>query len=399
MPWFRFVEPYGTRLAAESNWIVFLMEREIFSPCADGRQWIPLVGIARATLCFLALLLPVGETQFCFAADGDEPLSIEFVPPTSPAQSGRPVGERWTIYFNGRIDEGAAERFREELTRREIESAAIFLNSRGGVLWQGLELGSLIRQHGFSTYVGRQNERGSTPLAGECYSACVYAFIGGSYRFSVPQSRIGVHRFSSLSPTDADADTAQIVSAAIVNYIRKMEVDVGLFDRMSRAGKDQILILAQADLEKLGVINNGRLSAEWAIGSLDGTTYLEGAQQTWLGQSKVRLSCDGGKVMFRPLFDAGDSAAATVESVMQHLIRFGDGYSPLADPLQPIAIQDGYVSAEFVLSRDQTMRLQNSISVGYAARLGNPNIFAGFTVDTAGANVEKIRGFLKSCER
>jgi len=178
-----------------------------------------------------------------------------------------------------------------------------------------------------------------------------------------------------------------------------MEVDVGLFDRMSRAGKDEMLVLPKADLEKLRVINNGRQPAEWAIESSDGATTLKGAQQTWLGMSEILLSCNQGQVVFHALFDAGDNAEAVRDSAKEHLIRFGDGYVPLADPRQPVSIQDGHVSAEFVLSREQINRLPASSSVGYAARLGYPNVFAGFSVDTLGPSTEKISAFLKSCER
>jgi len=343
-------------------------------------------------------MLVVCAMRPTFAASDDDPLAMEFVPP-APPPAGRAAGERWTIYLSGRIDDGAAERFREELARREIQAASVYLNSRGGDLGQGMELGGLIRERGFSTNVGKRSDRGWVPFAGECYSACVFAFIGGNYRFCAPNSRIGVHRFSALSPAGSDADAAQIVSAAIVNYIRKMQVDVGLFDRMSRAGKDEMLILAKADLERLRVINNGRQPAEWAVESSNGATYLKGAQQTWLGAGEIRFSCDEGQVVFHPSFDAGDHADAVRDSVKQHLIRFGDGYAPLADPLRPISVHDGHVSAEFVLSREQIDRLRGASSVGYAARLGYPNVFAGFSVDTLGSTTEKISGFLKSCDR
>jgi hypothetical protein len=358
---------------------------------------IPGVSAIKAALCLFAIVIVCCTTQPCFAANADETLSVEFVPPAPDA--GRARGERWTIYLNGQIDEGAAERLREELARREIPSASVFLNSRGGVLGEGMELGRLLRERGYSTYVGRKNERGSNALPGDCYSACVFTFIGGEYRFYTPRSRIGVHRFSAMSPADADADSTQVVSAAIVNYIRKMEVDVGLFDRMSRAGKDEILVLPEAELERLRVINHGRQPAEWAIESIDGATYLKGRQQTWLGVGEILLSCSEGQVLFRALFDAGDNAEAVRDSVKQHLMRFGDGYVPLTDPLRPIAIQDGHVSAEFALSREQISRLQASSSVGYAARLEYPNVFAGFSVDTPGPSKERISGFLKSCER
>jgi hypothetical protein len=348
-------------------------------------------------LCLLALLLVFFPAQPTFAATADDALSMEFFPPVPDASPDD--GERWTIYLHGQIDERATERFREELARREISSASVYLNSRGGVLAQGMDLGSLLRERDFSTYVGSRNDRGSNPLPGECYSACVFAFIGGTYRFYAPRSRIGVHRFSAMSPADADADSAQIVSAAIVNYIRKMEVDVGLFDRMARAGKEEILVLSEVDLEKLHVINRGRQPAEWTIESRDGATYLKGTQQTWRGAGAVLLSCSEGHVVFRALFDAGVRAEAVRDSVKQHLMRSGDGYMPLADPLRPIDVQDGQVSAEFVLNQEQINRLRASSSVGYAARLGYPNVFAGFSVDASGQSTEKISSFLKSCER
>jgi hypothetical protein len=61
-------------------------------------------------------------------------------------------------------------------------------------------------------------------------------------------------------------------------------------------------------------------------------------------------------------------------------------------------VQDGHASALFVLGQDQISRLQGSASVGYAAQLRDLTSFANFSVDTGG-NVEKIRKFLKNCER
>jgi hypothetical protein len=55
-------------------------------------------------------------------------------------------------------------------------------------------------------------------------------------------SRYGVHRFSSTTGNH-DSDTAQIVSASMVQYIREMEVDTALFDAMTLVGKNEIKIL------------------------------------------------------------------------------------------------------------------------------------------------------------
>ncbi len=184
---------------------------------------------------------------------------------------GRRVGPRASsgrYYLNGRIDDGAAERFRDELARREIPSATVYLNSRGGDLAQGMELGRLIRERGFSTQ-RRQAERAGIDSTCRrvlqrlciCFHrrhlpilraslahrrASILDNVAGGYRCRFRANRVGCHR--ELHP--------------------EMEVDVGLFDRMSRAGKDEMLVLSKADLERLRVINNGRLPAEWTIESM-----------------------------------------------------------------------------------------------------------------------------------
>jgi hypothetical protein len=362
------------------------------------RQQIALAGIARAALCCLVLLFHVLDIRLAGAANRDDSLSFEFIPPEPSSRFDGAASRSWTIFLDGRIDEGAAERLRDELARREIESARVFLNSPGGLLAEGMELGRLIRPRGFSTYIGRQGGNGTEALAGSCSSACVFAFIGGVYRFALPQSRIGVHRFSSVSPADADPDMAQVVSAAIIKYIKEMDVDVDLFDRMSRRGKEQILILSEKDLQQLRVVNAGRQPADWSIEASDGTLYLNGAQQTSSGMGAISFSCKDGQVLFRPIVDVNDDAAAAVDFVVRHSIRFGSSLDPLAEAVEPMRVQDGHASALFVLGQDQISRLQGSASVGYAAQLRDLTNFANFSVDTGG-NVEKIRKFLKNCER
>ena len=330
-------------------------------------------------------------------AAGDS-LSFEFIPPGSSSQPAGAAADSWTVFLDGRIDEGAAERLRDELARREIGSARVFLNSPGGLLQEGMELGRLIRQLGFSTYIGRQRENGTDALAGSCSSACVFAFIGGVYRFALPQSQIGVHRFSSLSPAGVDADMVQVVSAAIMKYIREMGVDVDLFDRMSRRGKEQILILSEQDSRQLRVVNAGRLPAAWSIELSDGMLHLNGVQQTSSGTGAISFSCKGGQVLFRPTVNVSEDAAAAVDSIVRHSIKIGSWLDPLADAIEPMTVQDGRASALFVLGQEQVGRLRRSAAVGYAAQSRDLTSFADFSVD-AGGNAEKIGEFLRNCER
>jgi len=229
----------------------------------------------------------------------------------------------------------------------------------------------------------------------------VLAYIGGRYRYYKPESTIGVHRFSSPLPTNSDLDVAQIVSAAITSYIKEMGVDVELFERMSRAGKEQVLILTATDLEKLSVTNNGRLPAEWSIEVVEGVVYLRGAQQTSLGIGKAIFFCsrkEKGKVIFWPHYFAGINAQDIVNAVVRHSIRFDKDLVSIGTPVTPMIVNNGYISAVFVLRPDHLARLRNSSAVGYAAHPRNDSFYAGFSVDATG-NMEKIRGFLETCNR
>jgi hypothetical protein len=110
----------------------------------------------------------------------------------------------------------------------------------------GMELGRVIRKYRLRTDVGTKkpsSERGAREVVpGYCYSACALAYLGGSFRFLMKDSRYGVHRFAFENPAPQHADLAQIVSAAIVEYIRSMDVDTKLFSLSVVAGKDSVIL-------------------------------------------------------------------------------------------------------------------------------------------------------------
>ena len=103
------------------------------------------------------------------------------------------MGEHaWQIFASGEIDASAGERLKSLITAKNIPLASrLYLNSPGGNLIGGIELGRTIRKHLLQTQVG-QKDNGSTrspaqltipTLPGECYSACALAFLGGEFRY------------------------------------------------------------------------------------------------------------------------------------------------------------------------------------------------------------------------
>ncbi|MBK7706482.1 MAG: hypothetical protein IPJ30_12060 [Acidobacteria bacterium] len=132
------------------------------------------------------------------------------------------MGNSWRIYAIGEIDADAGKRLEAFLKENKIpEKSTLALDSPGGSLFGGITLGRVIREAGLFTYVGKKSTKPDDLIQpGECYSACALAFLGGQFRWVNPPSEYGVHRFNSRAK--GDIDVAQVVSAAIVQYIRDM---------------------------------------------------------------------------------------------------------------------------------------------------------------------------------
>ena len=102
------------------------------------------------------------------------------------------IGNYWKIYATGEIDEDAPGRLESLISDRGIPfRSVLYLESPGGNLQAGLELGRVIRKHGFVTYVGNSDREEIVP----CFSACTLAYLGGYFRFYDPNAAYGMHRF------------------------------------------------------------------------------------------------------------------------------------------------------------------------------------------------------------
>lgn len=314
----------------------------------------------------------------------------------------------WNIVLDGEIDPGAAARVAEVLRSVGNDGADVYINSPGGSLLVGMQIGRLIRKAGASTWIGTlapdpahafAGKLGVKHLAGYCHSACSLAFLGGVYRYANKDDAYGVHRFSSsTSPTPVDLDTAQVVSAAVGAYIREMDVDPALFDLMVERGKDDIRLLTPSELTRLNVVNNGRQKAEWSIDSVEGGQYLRGVQDTVHGSGKAVFFCHKGQVHYYSFYQAGIERARSLASGSWYHSLLVDAKSiALADPSNAKAVGDE-ISAEFPLTRDQVLSIASSSSVGHAMQLGrDAPTFVGYKIDIPVQASRKVRTFLRNC--
>lgn len=152
--------------------------------------------------------------------------------------------------------------FLERATASGGVSQVLVIDSPGGFTLGGAYLGMLVRQLKMTVIVGRWNgatitaTNGITP--GTCASACVLALSGGSARYFVPGSRVGVHRSHTgtmvLDPTTRRPINATInhedVSRAHIAYFKQMGIDSGVVAKMDATPSEQMYWFSEAEMAK-----------------------------------------------------------------------------------------------------------------------------------------------------
>src|SRR5690242_17924678 len=116
---------------------------------------------------------------------------------------------RNAIVLRGKIGLAAASWFREQLDEARLKPGdLVLLSSPGGDLGQSVIMGEVIRARGLVTAVGTIDSAGQI-RPGSCASACVFVYAGGTVRYDIAGSRLGVHRFTTRGEGSGDpvADT------------------------------------------------------------------------------------------------------------------------------------------------------------------------------------------------
>ncbi len=312
--------------------------------------------------------------------------------------------------LDGEIDSSAAMRVEEVLKQVGSDGADVYVNSPGGNLLVGMQIGRMLRKAGVNTYIGTLGpeplssvggQRALKHIPGYCHSACSLAYLGGIYRYAGKQEAFGVHRFSSsAAPSPSDLDTAQVISAALVAYIREMDVDPGLFDLMVERGKDGIRLLTSEELARLHVVNNGRLKPEWTIESIEAGQYLRGIQESALGAGKAVFFCRRGEMGFYSFYQAGSKLARRIEQGdWQHSLLLDDQTIALRNPTTAKAA-GAEISAEFSLTQRQALQIASSSRLGHAMQLDrDAPTFVGYQIDIPPASSQKVGSFMRTCFR
>ncbi|MCX7899135.1 MAG: hypothetical protein N2444_03475 [Methylocystis sp.] len=169
------------------------------------------------------------------------------------------------IAAQGEIAESTPDafiRFVRENVRNGNLRAIVLIDSLGGKVVASMELGQAIRRLGMEVIVARpaadETSQNMALVSGRCYSACVYALMGGKRRVIPAQSRVGVHRMFNYTTTfdlseglvrERNYDDGGM-RATLSRYATMMGVSRELVYLAERTSPDQLYVLTGADIAR-----------------------------------------------------------------------------------------------------------------------------------------------------
>jgi hypothetical protein len=322
-------------------------------------------------------------------------------------------GNAWRIFASGNIEQQTPQELEKLIGDRKIPgNSLVFLDSLGGDLHAGMQLGRVIRQHRFRTYIGGLGELeefdpviGRLPRSkfGKCMSACALAFLGGEFRY-LNGGLYGVHQFRVTKANTSSSDASQRLSAEVLQYLREMEVDTELFDEMTKTNSDDMSYLSEDRSLALGVINNGQTDVRWTLEAAGPHgLYLKGHRNTIYGEQKLMFIAASGnsKFVMMAMFQPQGNDAKIVEMPAISLLL--DGVS-VRIPSSRVAIKptvmDGWASVMVALDDDDIERILHSKTVGLMAQHSfEAPVFLGIGEMDFSAAVSKLAALLASCHQ
>jgi len=189
------------------------------------------------------------------------------------------------LLARGQITADTPQAFERAIRDRKFGKDIKF-DSPGGNLRAALELGRLIRRHGYNTGVGGpytevvevfKNEK-TLVDTGRCFSACAYAFFGGVGRVVDEDGQLGLHQLSGVNGQLREGDV-QVVMALLGQYVDEMGLDRRILDIAAMVPPERMHIITRKVATGLLIDNTSPPLRPWELKSTPtGTLYMEVVQ-------------------------------------------------------------------------------------------------------------------------
>jgi hypothetical protein len=210
---------------------------------------------------FFALAAALVFSGFAAPARAGEPMTFRLLPLENSSRCGYECPQ--AIVADGEITNSTPQEFLSFVSTHLQGNvrAVVFLNSPGGRVVASMELGQIFRKLGVAAIVARagQTYGGTAVAAGHCFSACVYALMGGSKRIIPPQSKVGVHRMfqyeASVDPSNGGAtiyrkyDNGKM-RAMLSRYSKQMGVNSRVIEDAERTSSDSLHVLSNGEIAR-----------------------------------------------------------------------------------------------------------------------------------------------------
>lgn len=233
------------------------------------------------------------------------------------------------IVAHGEITSETPEEYRKFILENRAVPYVV-VDSPGGDLFGGIMLGRIFREYGQYVYVGSSHrpvdwgpEYSATTeeiIAGECYSACAYALLGGTYRgvwdssmyLGNPDSKLGFHQFYDneepqfrilkILNQEVPFSDDQLISGLIVNYLIEMGIDPRLVSLASSAGPLEMVSPNPNQLEEFKIERHLQsLFSAWVLEPYQNGLVMfsrKNPDDTVNNLEQVTAYCQDGKTWF-----------------------------------------------------------------------------------------------------
>jgi hypothetical protein len=155
-------------------------------------------------------------------------ISVQSAGPEKPA----------VVVVQGTLDAADGERFFAKVA--PLSSAMVRLESNGGSVVTGIQIGEIIRLRQFHTVV---------PAGARCASACALAWFGGSQRFMGPGARIGLHAASDPK----SGQSASVANVLMGAYLNRVGLPYSAVVYLAQTSPNSVTWLSFADAKRLGI--------------------------------------------------------------------------------------------------------------------------------------------------